>query len=126
MAGQASTTTQKASIKQGGSLMVVNGEVNEVLTRILVDTGASHNFMARREAKALWVKLTKVDGEIKTLNSRATQVYGKAWDVPIRLGKWKGKVDFLIVDIDDEDVVWGSGIGIKLAQGMEQDMRSHP
>uniref|UniRef100_A0A803NF59 Uncharacterized protein n=1 Tax=Chenopodium quinoa TaxID=63459 RepID=A0A803NF59_CHEQI len=144
--GRASPTSSTTNIKQGGSLMIVNGEVNEVPTRLLVDTGASHNFLAKEEAKALGVKFTKVDGEMKAINSEATPVYGKAWGVPVRLGKWKGKVDFLVVDIDDEDVVLGmeflhkvlpvrvsdgmititskgSEIGIKLAQLKERDVR---
>lgn len=144
--GRASPTSSTTNIKQGGSSMIVNGEVNEVPTRLLVDTGASHNFLAKEEAKALGVKFTKVDGEMKAINSEATPVYGKAWGVPVRLGKWKGKVDFLVVDIDDEDVVLGmeflhkvlpvrvsdgmititskgSEIGIKLAQLKERDVR---
>ncbi|CAO2821076.1 unnamed protein product [Amaranthus hypochondriacus] len=138
--------SSSTDIKQGGNLMIINGEVNEVPTRLLVDTGASHNFLAREEAKALGVKFTRVDGEMKTINSRATPVYGNAWNVPVRLGKWKGKVDFSVVDIDDEDVVSGmeflhkvqpfrvsegmititskgSEIGIKLAQLKERDVR---
>uniref|UniRef100_A0A803M2N4 Uncharacterized protein n=1 Tax=Chenopodium quinoa TaxID=63459 RepID=A0A803M2N4_CHEQI len=144
--GRASSTSGTTNIKQGGTLMIVNGEVNEVPTRLLVDTGASHNFLAKEEAKALGVKFTKVDGEMKAINSEATPVYGRAWGVPVRLGKWKGKVDFLVVDIDDEDVVLGmeflhkvlpfrvsdgmititskgSEIGIKLAQLKERDVR---
>uniref|UniRef100_A0A803M3H6 Ty3 transposon capsid-like protein domain-containing protein n=1 Tax=Chenopodium quinoa TaxID=63459 RepID=A0A803M3H6_CHEQI len=144
--GRASSTSSTTNIKQGGSLMIVNGEVNEVPTRLLVDTGASHNFLAKEEAKALGVKFTRVDGEMKAINSEATPVYGRAWGVPVRLGKWKGKVDFLVVDIDDEDVVLGmeflhkvlpfrvsdgmititskgSEIGIKLAQLKERDVR---
>uniref|UniRef100_A0A803N222 Uncharacterized protein n=1 Tax=Chenopodium quinoa TaxID=63459 RepID=A0A803N222_CHEQI len=97
-------------------------------------------------SKALGVKFTRVDGEMKAINSEATPVYGRAWGVPVRLGKWKGKVDFLVVDIDDEDVVLGmeflhkvlpfqvsdgmititskkSEIGIKLAQLKEWDVR---
>uniref|UniRef100_A0A803N8Q2 Uncharacterized protein n=1 Tax=Chenopodium quinoa TaxID=63459 RepID=A0A803N8Q2_CHEQI len=144
--GRASPTSSTTNIKQGGSLMIINGEVNEVPTRLLVDTGASHNFLAKEEAKALGVKFTKVDDEMKAINSEATPVYGRAWGVPVRLGKWKGKVDFLVVDIDDEDVVLGmeflhkvlpfrvsdgmititskgSEIGIKLAQLKERDVR---
>uniref|UniRef100_A0A803MT16 Uncharacterized protein n=1 Tax=Chenopodium quinoa TaxID=63459 RepID=A0A803MT16_CHEQI len=144
--GRASSTSSSTDIKQGGRLMIVNGEVNEVPTRLLVDMGASHNFLAKEEAKALGVKFTKVDGEMKAINSRATPVYGRAWNVHVRLGKWKGKIDFLVVDIDDEDVVLsmdflhkvqpfrvsdgmititskGSEIGIKLAQLKERDVR---
>uniref|UniRef100_A0A803NAL4 Uncharacterized protein n=1 Tax=Chenopodium quinoa TaxID=63459 RepID=A0A803NAL4_CHEQI len=55
--GEASSTTDGTDVKQGSSLMVVDGEMNEVPTRLLVDTGASHNFLAKEEAKALGVKL---------------------------------------------------------------------
>uniref|UniRef100_A0A803MIM2 Uncharacterized protein n=1 Tax=Chenopodium quinoa TaxID=63459 RepID=A0A803MIM2_CHEQI len=122
--GRASSTSSNTGIKQGGSLMIVKGE----------------------EANALGVKFTRVDGEMKAMNSRATPVYERAWNVPVCLGKWKGKVDFLVVDIDDEDVVLGmeflhkvqpfrvsdgmititskgSEIGIKLAQLKERDVR---
>uniref|UniRef100_A0A803N6L5 Uncharacterized protein n=1 Tax=Chenopodium quinoa TaxID=63459 RepID=A0A803N6L5_CHEQI len=108
--GRSSSTSSSTDIKQGGSLMIVNAEVNEAI------------------------------------NSRATPVYGRAWNVPVRLGKWKGKVDFLVVDIDDEDVVLGmeslhkvqpfrvsdgmititskgSEKGIKLSQLKERDVR---
>uniref|UniRef100_A0A803N0B0 Uncharacterized protein n=1 Tax=Chenopodium quinoa TaxID=63459 RepID=A0A803N0B0_CHEQI len=100
--GEASST-DGTGVKKGSSMMVVDGEVNEVPIRLLVDTGAPHNFLA----KALGVKFTRVDNEMKAINSRARPVYGRAWGVPIRLRKWKGKIDFLVVDIDDEDVVLG-------------------
>uniref|UniRef100_A0A803N574 Uncharacterized protein n=1 Tax=Chenopodium quinoa TaxID=63459 RepID=A0A803N574_CHEQI len=85
--GKESSTTDGTGVKQGSSLMVVNGEVNEVPTRLLVDTGASHNLLAKEEAKAFDVKLTRVDGEMKAINLRATPVYGRAWGIPVRLGK---------------------------------------
>ena len=66
-----------------------------------MDTKASHNYLAMREAKALGVKFTRVEGLLKAINSKATLVYGRAWDVPFRLGKWKGKVDFLVIDFED-------------------------
>uniref|UniRef100_A0A803N664 Uncharacterized protein n=1 Tax=Chenopodium quinoa TaxID=63459 RepID=A0A803N664_CHEQI len=105
--GKASSANEGTGVKQRSNLMVLDEEVNEVPPRLLVDTGASHNLLAKEEAKALWVKFTRVDAEMKAINSKATPVYGRAWGVPVRLGKWKGKVDFLVVDIDDEDVVPG-------------------
>uniref|UniRef100_A0A803MQY0 Uncharacterized protein n=1 Tax=Chenopodium quinoa TaxID=63459 RepID=A0A803MQY0_CHEQI len=144
--GEASSTTDGTGIKQGSSFMVVKGEVNKVPTRLLVDTEASHNFLAEKEAKALGVKFTRVDGKMKAINSKAMPVYGRAWGVQVLLGKWKGKVNFLVVDIDDEDVVLGmeflhkvlpfrvsdgmititskgSEIGIKISQLKERDVR---
>ena len=67
--------------------MVVNGEVNHVDTRVLVDTGLSHNFLAIGEAKARGVRFTSAYGEMKAINLEAVPVYGRAWGVPIRLGE---------------------------------------
>uniref|UniRef100_A0A803MRW6 Uncharacterized protein n=1 Tax=Chenopodium quinoa TaxID=63459 RepID=A0A803MRW6_CHEQI len=103
----ASSKAEGTSIKPKGSMMVVNGEVNEAPTRFLVDTGALHKFLAKEEAKALGVKFTKVDGGMKAINSASTPICGKAWRVLVLLGKWKGKLDFLVVEMDDEDVVVG-------------------
>ncbi|KAL2900387.1 Protein ced-11 [Bienertia sinuspersici] len=98
-------------------------QVNEASTRLLVDTGVSYNLLQRREAKDLW---------------------GMGCSFPLR--EVEGKIDFLIVDIDDEYVVLslefltkvrsfkvnnrmltitskGSEIGMKLAQCKEQDVR---
>uniref|UniRef100_A0A803N1E8 Uncharacterized protein n=1 Tax=Chenopodium quinoa TaxID=63459 RepID=A0A803N1E8_CHEQI len=52
---RASSKAEGTSINPRGSMMIVNGEVNEAPTRFLMDTGASHNFLAKEEAKALGV-----------------------------------------------------------------------
>uniref|UniRef100_A0A803N3Y3 Uncharacterized protein n=1 Tax=Chenopodium quinoa TaxID=63459 RepID=A0A803N3Y3_CHEQI len=89
--GRTSSISSSTDIKQGGSLMIVNGEVNKVPTRLLVDTGASHNFLAKEEAKALGVMFTKVECEMKAINSRATPVYGRAWNVLFTWGSGRVK-----------------------------------
>lgn len=54
------------------------------------------------------IHFTKTEvGELKAVNSSATPIYGVAYGVPLRLGKWKVKSKFMVVDIDDEDVVLG-------------------
>ena len=87
--------------------MIINGEVNEGPVQVFVDTEASHNYLELWEPKALGVKFTRLEGELKAVNSLVTPVYGRAWNVFVCLGKWKGKVDFLIFNLDDEAVVLG-------------------
>uniref|UniRef100_A0A803KUA4 Uncharacterized protein n=1 Tax=Chenopodium quinoa TaxID=63459 RepID=A0A803KUA4_CHEQI len=105
--GEAHSINEEASVKQQGNLVFVNGEVNGCYARLLVDSGASHNFLSLREAKDLGIKFTKGGGEMKVVNAESTPLHLKAWKVHIHLGKWKGKVDLLIADMDDEDVVLG-------------------
>ncbi|KAK9725073.1 hypothetical protein RND81_05G120500 [Saponaria officinalis] len=104
---EATTTNEGTSSKYKGHLLTVNGEVNDVRTRVLIDSGATHNYVALRVAKDLGIRYTKSGGELKAVNSSSTPIYGVAYQVPIRLGKWKGRTKFMVVDMDDEDVVLG-------------------
>uniref|UniRef100_A0A803N8F5 Uncharacterized protein n=1 Tax=Chenopodium quinoa TaxID=63459 RepID=A0A803N8F5_CHEQI len=105
--GEAPSTNEEASTKQQGNFVFVNAEVNGGYARMLVDTNASHNLVRLKEAKDLGIKFTKVDDELMVVNIDSTLMHGRAWKVLIRLGKWKGKVDFLVVDLDDVDLVLG-------------------
>ncbi|KAH9625103.1 hypothetical protein KSS87_018092 [Heliosperma pusillum] len=101
-------TNKEAGRKYKGNLLTVNGKVNGVHTRVLVDSGATHNYVALRVARDMDIRYTRTEvGELKAVNSSATPIYGVAHGVPLRLGKWKGKAKFMVVDIDDEDVVLG-------------------
>ena len=53
------------------SLMHVHVVVNGVQVRALVDDGATHNFVATREATRLRLKLEEDTSWIKTVNSKA-------------------------------------------------------
>ncbi|KAH9610793.1 hypothetical protein KSS87_019265 [Heliosperma pusillum] len=101
-------TNKEAGRKYKGNLLTVNGKVNGVHTRVLVDSGATHNYVALRVARDMDICYTKTEvGELKAVNSSATPIYGVAHGVPLRLGKWKGTAKFRVVYIDDEDVVLG-------------------
>uniref|UniRef100_A0A803MQY1 Uncharacterized protein n=1 Tax=Chenopodium quinoa TaxID=63459 RepID=A0A803MQY1_CHEQI len=168
--GEASSTTYGTGVKQGISLMVVEGEVNQTVNSeaqptcgmardvnteigkwsgtldFTVGTIDDFELVLGMDFLHSRVKFIRVDGEMKAINSKAMPMYGRAWEVPVHLGKWKGKVNFLVVDIDDEDVMLGmeflhkvlpfqvsdgmititskgSEIGIKLSQLKERDVR---
>lgn len=88
-------------------LMYVEARINGKPTRVMVDTGATHNFMAIDEAVRLGVKWSKKDGWMKTVNAKAQPVNGIARKVGMRLGSWTGPVDFSVIPMDDFKVVLG-------------------
>ncbi|KAK9697760.1 hypothetical protein RND81_08G059700 [Saponaria officinalis] len=97
---KATTTNEGTCNKYKGNLLTVNWEVNDVRTRVLIDSGATHNYVALRVAKDMDIRYTKSGGELKAVNSSSTPIYGVAYQAPIRLGKWKGKAKFMVVDMD--------------------------
>ena len=88
-------------------LIFVEAMVNDKASRALVDTGATHNFVAEGEATRLGLCYTKEPGKLKTVNTSPTPIHGVARSVPIRLGEWKGTVDLTVVTMDDFSLVLG-------------------
>ncbi|WZZ33691.1 hypothetical protein YC2023_017092 [Brassica napus] len=88
-------------------LMYVEAWINDKPTRVMVDTGATHNFMATDEAVRLGIKWSKKDGWMKTVNARAQPVNGIARGVGMKLGSWSGPVNFSVIPMDDFKVVLG-------------------
>ncbi|KAL6350766.1 hypothetical protein AAG906_028237 [Vitis piasezkii] len=71
------------------SLMHIYAVVNGVQVKALVDSGATHNFMATREATRLGLKLEEDTRRIKAVNSKAQKIQGVAKNVPMQ-------IDFLL------------------------------
>ncbi|VVB03697.1 unnamed protein product [Arabis nemorensis] len=88
-------------------LMYVEARVNKKPTRVMVDTGGTHNFMAEDEVVRLGVEWTKRDGWIKTVNAKAQPVNGVAYGIEMQLGSWSGPVNFSVIPMDDFKVVLG-------------------
>ncbi|KAE8661278.1 hypothetical protein F3Y22_tig00116012pilonHSYRG00001 [Hibiscus syriacus] len=81
--------------------------INEKSTRAMVDTGATHNFVSKDEANRLGLKYTGSTGWLKTVNTQAVPLHGVARGVELRLGTWKGQVNFSVIPMDDFKVVLG-------------------
>lgn len=88
-------------------LMFVDVTLNGWATQALVDTGATHNFIAATEAKRLGLKLEKDTSKIKAVNSEAQPVTGVAKGVSITVGPWVGTANFTAATIDDFKVILG-------------------
>ncbi|GKA92574.1 gag-aspartyl protease domain-containing protein, partial [Tanacetum coccineum] len=81
--------------------------VNGVKVHALVDSSATHNFVADDEAKWLGINATKGGGTIKAVNSPAKAIHRVAKDVRAKIGEWEGTIDLSVVPIDDFKVVLG-------------------
>ncbi|TYK09503.1 uncharacterized protein E5676_scaffold499G001070 [Cucumis melo var. makuwa] len=90
------------------SLLYVDTWINQKQTKsTMVDSGATHNFITEAEARRLRLRWEKDSGRMKVVNSVALPVVGLVKQTVIRLGGWKGPVDFVVVKMDDFDVVLG-------------------
>jgi hypothetical protein len=89
-------------------LMYVLVEANSVESLTMLDTSATHNFVAARMVKKFGRKLSKCPSRLKAVNSEAQPVTGIAYLVHLKVGEWFGKVNFLVVPLDDFDVILGN------------------
>ncbi|KAA0066320.1 uncharacterized protein E5676_scaffold328G00280 [Cucumis melo var. makuwa] len=71
----------------------------------MIDSGATHNFITEAEARRLRLRWEKDSGIMKAVNSVALPIVGLVKQATIKLGGWKGRVDFVVVKMDDFDVV---------------------
>ncbi|KAA0053169.1 uncharacterized protein E5676_scaffold1775G00050 [Cucumis melo var. makuwa] len=91
-----------------GGLLYVNFWINQKQTKsTMIDSGATHNFITEAEARRLRLCWENDSGRMKAVNSIALPVVGLVKQTTIKLGGWKGRVDFVVVKMDDFDVVLG-------------------
>ncbi|KAK2988051.1 hypothetical protein RJ640_001992 [Escallonia rubra] len=102
---QVPTGEGQASKSEG--LLYMEAKLNGKLAHVLVDTGATHNFITMGEAERLGLNVVDGGGWLKTVNAEAKPLQGMVRRVEIRLGKWKGFVDFSVARMDDFKVVLG-------------------
>ncbi|CAL9120466.1 unnamed protein product, partial [Musa textilis] len=106
--GQVGENLKPKQQKAGSSeLMYVNIRLNGQTTRAMVDTGATHNFIADREAKRLGLILEKNPSRMKAVNSEAKRISGLAKGVSIKIGSWSGRTNMMAVPLDDFQVILG-------------------
>lgn len=68
-------------------LMFVNIQLKGKRTQALVDTRATHNFIAEEEAKRIGLKWEKDSSWVKVVNSVALPLFGVAKDVELLIGE---------------------------------------
>lgn len=92
--------------KRKGHLFIMSS-VSGLEIKVLLDTGASHNFIEESEAMRLHITYVKELGCLKTINSAAKPIYGIAQGVRLHIGNWCGLVNFSVVNMDDFKMVLG-------------------
>ena len=96
--------------------MHVKAIINRKWAQALIDTEVSHNFIKVDEAKRLELKVEKMDGWLKTMNSEAKPLSGVMRDVELHLGPWRGKANFSVVSLAS-CLCFGHGIFVKVQCG---------
>nr|GFC21976.1 hypothetical protein [Tanacetum cinerariifolium] len=91
----------------GKGLQYMEATINGVKVRALVDSGATHNFVADDKAKRLGINATKGSGTIKAVNFLAKAIHGVAKDVWAKIGEYEGMIDLSMVLMDDFKMVIG-------------------
>jgi hypothetical protein len=89
------------------NLMYVKIGINGKDVNAMLDSGATHTFVADRLVKELGLRLSDNHTSMKALNSKAQRIVGMSYDVPIMLDQWRGKQDVLVVNLDDYDIILG-------------------
>ncbi|KAL4572161.1 hypothetical protein LXL04_018930 [Taraxacum kok-saghyz] len=101
------TKTKKTHETKGGSLMFVEAKVCGKNTKALVDSGATHSFMAKDEARKLGIPYVEEKGWLKVVNSPYNPILGVARGLPMKIADWEGTIDVIVVPMDDYRMVLG-------------------
>ncbi|KAL4576292.1 hypothetical protein LXL04_012384 [Taraxacum kok-saghyz] len=108
---------------KGGSLMFVEAKVCGRNSKALVDSGATHSFMAEDEARKLGIHYVKEKGWLKVVNSPYRPILRVSRGLPMKIADWEGTVDVIIVPMDDYRMVLGMDFLNKYEKGYMTDAR---
>ncbi|KAL0303196.1 UNVERIFIED_CONTAM: Transposon Ty3-G Gag-Pol polyprotein [Sesamum radiatum] len=73
----------------------------------MVDTGATHNYLASSEVEKLRLVLEKGVGRVKAINLAAQSIAGVAKSMLIKVGPFEGKTSLSVVVMDDFKLIIG-------------------
>ncbi|KAL0395006.1 UNVERIFIED_CONTAM: Retrovirus-related Pol polyprotein from transposon [Sesamum latifolium] len=73
----------------------------------MINTGATHNYLARAEVERLGLVLEKGVGQVKAINSAAQSIAGVAKSVLIKVGPYEGKTNLSVVVREDFKLILG-------------------
>ncbi|KAL0307110.1 UNVERIFIED_CONTAM: hypothetical protein Sradi_6128300 [Sesamum radiatum] len=82
-------------------LMFVDVKIHGKPVRAVIDTGATHNYLASIEVERLGLVLENGVGQVKAITSAAQPIGGVAKSVLIKVGSFEGKTNLSIVVMDD-------------------------
>ena len=77
--------------------MFVDAILNRMPVKsVIIDTGATHNFILEVEAKCIGLKLEKDVGCMKAVNSKTLATSGLAKQVRVKINTWEGTMDLIV------------------------------
>lgn len=88
-------------------LMQVAISVNGRDVVAMVDTGATHTVVSATVVQRLGLRTSKCNSLLKMPNAKAQSVHGMAYNVPLKVGSLTGKINMLVIPLDDFDVILG-------------------
>ena len=92
----------------GKGLMFFDATLNrKPVQSVVIDIGATHNFVSDVKEKCLGLKLKKDVDHMKAVNLKALATIELAKQVRVKIVTWEGMIDLIVVQIDDFDVVLG-------------------
>ncbi|GAV75623.1 Asp_protease_2 domain-containing protein [Cephalotus follicularis] len=74
----------------------------------MVDKSATHSFLIERIVHRLDLKVDMHTNRIKAVDSQPQAVIGMAHSVKISMGDWDGKINLMVVPLDDFDLILGN------------------
>ncbi|KAL0415947.1 UNVERIFIED_CONTAM: Transposon Tf2-12 polyprotein [Sesamum latifolium] len=88
-------------------LMFVDVKIRSKPIRAMVDTGATHNYLASAEVERLGLMLENGVGRVKAINLAAQSIAGVAKSVLIKVGPFEGNTNISVVVMDDFKLILG-------------------
>ncbi|KAL0445910.1 UNVERIFIED_CONTAM: Retrovirus-related Pol polyprotein from transposon [Sesamum latifolium] len=88
-------------------LMFVDVNIHGKPIRAMVDTGATHNYLASAEVERVGLVLEKGVGRVKAINSAAQPIAGVAKSVLIKVGLYEGKTNLSVVVMGNFKLILG-------------------
>lgn len=86
-------------------LMFIYVGVNRHQISDMVDTGATHSFVVKSIIPTLGLSMVRHPSHIKVVNSQAQAMQGMAYGVQASIEKWDGKLDLMIVPLDNFNLI---------------------
>ncbi|KAI0507251.1 hypothetical protein KFK09_013373 [Dendrobium nobile] len=88
--------------------MKMEGEIEECKVRVLFDSGATHNSLAYRVTEQLGLEvIASKEVEVTICTGQKARIYGKCKGVTIILQGEVVTQDFLLIDLENTDVILG-------------------
>lgn len=89
-------------------LWTTQGRVNNVLANISMDPRSLHNFLPIERAIRDNIKFSCIQSTIKSSKYSKYLTCMMAYEVPLQIGDWVGATNFMVVDVESDDVSLGA------------------